>query len=130
MIITSLTNTKIKEICKLKEKKYRNMTNTFLIEGINLVTEAGKSNLLKEIFVLDKLNGKLIKTNKSILNENNQLSTLRFYTSQPTDFVALGFASLYTQLIQESNLDNIDELMDEVTEINSEDDVYAEEEVK
>ena len=84
----------------------------------------------KEIFVLDKLNGKLIKTNKSILNENNQLSTLRFYTSQPTDFVALGFASLYTQLIQESNLDNIDELMDEVTEINSEDDVYAEEEVK
>ena len=53
MIITSLTNTKIKEICKLKEKKYRNMTNTFLIEGINLVTEAGKSNLLKEIFVLE-----------------------------------------------------------------------------
>ncbi|MDO5542623.1 MAG: type VI secretion system Vgr family protein [Acinetobacter sp.] len=84
----------------------------------------------KEIFVLDKLNGKLIKTNKSILNENNQLSTLRFYTSQPTDFIALGFASLYTQLIQESNLDNIDELMDEVTEINFEDDVYTEEEVK
>ena len=53
MIITSLTNSRIKEICKLKEKKYRNMTNTFLIEGINLVTEAGKSNLLKEIFVLE-----------------------------------------------------------------------------
>ena len=49
MIITSLTNTRIKEICKLKEKKYRNMTNTFLIEGINLVTEASKRNLLKEI---------------------------------------------------------------------------------
>ena len=43
MIITSLTNSRIKEICKLKEKKYRNMTNTFLIEGINLVTEAGKA---------------------------------------------------------------------------------------
>ena len=42
MIITSLTNSRIKEICKLKEKKYRNMTNTFLIEGINLVTEAGE----------------------------------------------------------------------------------------
>ncbi len=53
MIITSLTNSRIKEICKLKEKKYRNMTNTFLIEGINLVTEAGKRNLLKEIFVLE-----------------------------------------------------------------------------
>ena len=54
MIITSLTNSRIKEICKLKEKKYRNMTNTFLIEGINLVTEAGKRNLLKEIFVLEE----------------------------------------------------------------------------
>ena len=54
MIITSLTNSRIKEICKLKEKKYRNMTNTFLIEGINLVTEASKRNLLKEIFVLEE----------------------------------------------------------------------------
>ncbi len=48
MIITSLTNSRIKEICKLKEKKYRNMTNTFLIEGINLVTEAGKKKSIKK----------------------------------------------------------------------------------
>ena len=54
MLITSVSNNRIKDICKLKEKKYRNMTNTYLIEGINLVTEAGKSNLLKEIFVIKK----------------------------------------------------------------------------
>ena len=53
-VISSKDNEFVKHVKKLKEKKYRNMTNTFLIEGINLVTEAGKSNLLKEIFVLEE----------------------------------------------------------------------------
>ena len=33
MIITSVNNDRIKNICRLKEKKYRDITNTFLIEG-------------------------------------------------------------------------------------------------
>lgn len=53
MLITSLTNNKIKEINRLKEKKYRNITNTFLVEGKNLVVEAEKKNLLKEVFVIE-----------------------------------------------------------------------------
>lgn len=56
MLITSLTNNKIKEVSKLKEKKYRNITNTFLIEGINLITEAEKKGLLKEVFALEDSN--------------------------------------------------------------------------
>lgn len=53
MIITSLTNNKVKELCKLKEKKYRKDTNTFIIEGKNLIEEAYKAKLLKEVYLLE-----------------------------------------------------------------------------
>ena len=53
MVITSLNNEHIKEINKLKEKKYRDLTNTFLIEGDHLVYEALKQNLVKELIVLE-----------------------------------------------------------------------------
>ena len=53
MVITSLNNEHIKELNKLKEKKYRDLTNTFLIEGEHLVYEAIKRNLVKELIVLD-----------------------------------------------------------------------------
>ena len=53
MLITSVNNNRIKDICKLKEKKYRDSTNIFIIEGKNLINEAYKKNLLKEIYVLE-----------------------------------------------------------------------------
>lgn len=53
MVITSVNNEHIKEISKLKEKKYRDSTGTFLIEGEHLLVEAYKSNLVKEVFVLE-----------------------------------------------------------------------------
>ena len=52
MLITSVNNDRIKELVKLKEKKYRDITNTFLFEGEHLLYEAYKANLIKEIFVL------------------------------------------------------------------------------
>ena len=48
-IITSLQNNKIKELNKLKEKKYRDEFNLFLVEGDHLVKEAYKTNQLVEI---------------------------------------------------------------------------------
>ena len=53
MIITSLENNKIKDLVKLQSKKYRDSTNMFLVEGEHLVEEVNKSNLLKEVFVLE-----------------------------------------------------------------------------
>jgi rRNA methylases len=44
MIITSVKNEKIKQLIKLKQKKYRDETQTFLIEGYHLVEEALKMN--------------------------------------------------------------------------------------
>lgn len=49
MTIDSVDNKKIKNIRKLNQKKYRDETNEFLVEGIYLVKEAYKEGLLKEV---------------------------------------------------------------------------------
>lgn len=59
MIYTSVDNDKIKDIHKLHTKKYRDITNTFIVEGDHLVEEASKAGLLKlvikeEDFTTDK----------------------------------------------------------------------------
>lgn len=58
MIIQKLSETRLKEISKLKQKKYREETNSFLIESEKIILEALKSNWnVKEIYILkDKLN--------------------------------------------------------------------------
>lgn len=53
MIITSLNNPTIKEISKLKNKKYRDLTNTYFVEGEHLVEEAYKNNILTKIILLE-----------------------------------------------------------------------------
>lgn len=53
MLITSLENKKIKEIGKLRDKKYRDKTNLFLVETENLIKEAYKNNRLKEVYKLE-----------------------------------------------------------------------------
>lgn len=53
MIITSLENNKIKELVKLQKKKYRDLTNTFIVEGDHLVNEVIKEGFALELFVLD-----------------------------------------------------------------------------
>ena len=51
MIKTSIKNEHIKELVKLKEKKYRDETKTFLVETKHLVLEAYKSGLIKELIL-------------------------------------------------------------------------------
>ena len=53
MVITSLENEKIKNLVKLQKKKYRDLTNTYLIEGEHLVNEAIKAGTVLEIFLLE-----------------------------------------------------------------------------
>ncbi|WP_406614034.1 TrmH family RNA methyltransferase [Mycoplasma corogypsi] len=48
-ILRSKNNPKIKEFKKLKDKKYRDLTSKFLVEGFHLVNEALKANLVVEI---------------------------------------------------------------------------------
>lgn len=51
MIYTSTDNKKIKELKKLNIKKYRDQSNSFLVEGKHLVLEAYKKGLLEELFL-------------------------------------------------------------------------------
>ena len=51
MLITSTKNEHIKELVKLKEKKYRDETNTFLVETKHLVLEAYRAGLIKELIL-------------------------------------------------------------------------------
>jgi len=53
MLITSLDNDRVKKYLKLKEKKYRDQTGEFIVEGSHLVLEAYKQGLIKEL-ILEK----------------------------------------------------------------------------
>lgn len=53
MLITSLNNDKVKELVKLKNKKYRDDNNIFFVEGKDLCDEAYNSGLMREIYILD-----------------------------------------------------------------------------
>ena len=55
MKIESLQNPKVKEWIKLKEKKYRDLNNLFLIEGDHLLNEAMIKGVVREIISVDKL---------------------------------------------------------------------------
>lgn len=51
MLITSVHNEHIKELVKLKEKKYRDQIGLFLVETKHLVLEAYKAGLIKELIL-------------------------------------------------------------------------------
>ena len=52
-MIESLSNERIKEYTKLNQKKYRDDTNMFIIEGTHLVEEAFKNNIVIDAYSLD-----------------------------------------------------------------------------
>ena len=56
MLYTSIENKKIKNIRKLNEKKYRDETNQFIIEGEHLLQEAHKRGILKEVILEENTN--------------------------------------------------------------------------
>ena len=49
MLITSLDNDRVKGYIKLKDRKYRKKTNTFIVEGRHLVLEAYKAGKIIEL---------------------------------------------------------------------------------
>lgn len=53
-MITSLDNKKIKDIIKLKDKKYRDDENKYIVEGLHLIEEALKSDSLIEVYTTEE----------------------------------------------------------------------------
>ena len=56
MLITSTDNKKIKEVNKLKQKKYRDSEGKFIVETLNLIKEAYLEDSLIELYVLEGYN--------------------------------------------------------------------------
>ena len=50
MEITSVSNEKVKYLVKLQQKKYRDKEGKYIIEGVHLVEEAKKLDLVEEIY--------------------------------------------------------------------------------
>ena len=74
MVITSVNNKYVKDISKLKVKKYRDLENCFLVETRHLVEEAYKEGLLEELIILDKEeysleNVKIIIVSKEVMKK-------------------------------------------------------------
>lgn len=64
-LITSKLNEKVKFVKNLNEKKYRNLENSFYIEGIKVVNEA------IDMFILNEININFIVISKEILKNVN-----------------------------------------------------------
>ncbi len=79
MLITSLNNEHIKEIIKLKEKKYRDLSNTFLIEGRHLVLEAHREKKIVELILeqdeLFPLDTNTLYVSSNVMKRLSDLST-------------------------------------------------------
>ncbi len=70
MVITSLENERVKKYLKLKEKKYRDKYNEFLIEGEHLVLEAYRAKLIKELILEEGTNINIEAPNTIYLTNN------------------------------------------------------------
>ena len=79
MLITSLENDRIKSYIKLKQRKYRKKTKTFIVEGLHSVLEAYKRDLVIEL-ILEKdenvpIDVPCIYVTNDIINQISSLET-------------------------------------------------------
>ena len=51
MLITSLDNDRIKKYIKLKQRKYREESKTYIVEGEHLVLEAYRTGMVIEVIL-------------------------------------------------------------------------------
>jgi len=54
MHITSVNNPTVKAVTKLHQKKYRNESGQFLVEGYHLYEEAQKAGIVRQVFTTDE----------------------------------------------------------------------------
>ncbi len=79
MLITSVKNPYIKQLAHLKEKKYRDEQDIFLVETKHLVLEAYKAGLIKELILeaneIFPLDVKTLYVSKEVLKKLSSLET-------------------------------------------------------
>lgn len=95
MIYTSVNNVKIKGLKKLSQKKYRDETNTFLVETWHLVNEAYSAGILDEILVLEGVETEInVKVNYISKNVLKYLSNM----PSPSEVIGICHKNISTQI--------------------------------
>lgn len=75
--ITSLNNAVVKDVSNLKQKKYRERTNSFVVEGLRAVEEAVHYATVQKIFaVADSANARLAQLLADAAAKNIELYTV------------------------------------------------------
>lgn len=79
MLITSLDNERVKKYRKLREKKYRDRLNLFLVEGWHLVLEAYQAGFVEEVILTEEVTCELdvpkIYVTQEIIKKITELDT-------------------------------------------------------
>ena len=101
MLISSIENERVKKYIKLKERKNREKYKEFIVEGVHLVLEAYKKDLVIEIILEQDevlpLNSEMIYVSKEILKKISTVET-------PQNIMALCRMPDYTETIGEKIL--------------------------
>ena len=107
MIITSLENEKVKRIIRLQKKKYRDLENLYVVEGVHLVEETFKAGVLVEVFQTDEEIHFEVDTNIVSMEVMKKIST----TDTPTNIVGVCRKKYYENIIG-NHLLLLDEIQD------------------
>ena len=106
MIYTSIDNEKIKEIAKLKDRKFRKGSGLFLIEGEHLIKEAYKNGYLNKLIKLESTN-----MNLDVETINVSEKVLKYLSSLETPTV-IGIAKQKNDQIKGNKILVLDNIQD------------------
>lgn len=95
--ITSVNNELVKEVAKLSQKKYRDETKKFLLEGFKAIEEAFKSGIeIEQAFVLKESASKYAFLNDSVVLTTEPVLKKISTTDSAPEAVAVAKQKIYT----------------------------------
>ncbi len=106
-MITSVTNNTIKKLIKLKQKKYRDETGCYLIEGEHLVAEALKAKQVELLISTKSINSEL-----PIIEVSNEVMAKLAFTKSPQSIMAKCTIKKEDQLVDGKRYLILDDLQD------------------
>jgi len=96
MEITSTNNEQVKETAKLQQRKYRNQTGKFLIEGYKAIKEAFEFGITIECIFVDKKHIGEYKFARNLIIETNEVVLKKLATTESApEAVAVGVQKTY-----------------------------------
>lgn len=106
-MITSTTNNTIKALVKLKQKKYRDETGCFLVEGEHLVEEALKANQVECLITTKPIDTKL-----ELIEVSEEVMAKLAFTKSPQSIMAKCTIKKDNQLLSGKRYLILDDLQD------------------